>query len=55
MSSLARIRVDTDANGMVVLSGTARTQDAIDKAESIARGVEGVVTVRNDIKVKKDD
>ena len=55
VSSLARIRVDTDANGMVVLSGTARTQDAIDKAESIARGVEGVVTVRNDIKVKKDD
>ena len=55
MSSLARIRVDTDANGMVVLSGSARTQDAIDKAESIARGVEGVVTVQNDIRVKKDD
>ena len=55
MSSLARIRVDTDANGMVVMSGSARTQEAIDKAESIARGVEGVVSVQNDIKVKKDD
>lgn len=55
MSSLARIRVDTDANGMVVLSGTARSQDAVDKAELIARGVEGVVTVQNDIKIKKDD
>ena len=55
MSSLAKIRVDTDANGKVVLSGNARSQDAIDKAEAIARGVEGVVSVQNDVKVKKDD
>ncbi len=55
MSSLAKIRVDTDANGVVVLSGNARSQDAIDKAEAIARGVEGVVSVQNDVKVKKDD
>lgn len=53
--SLARISVDTDANGMVVLSGSARTQDAVSKAEAIARGVDGVVSVQNDIKVKKDD
>ena len=55
LSSLAKIRVDTDANGMVVLSGNARSQDASDKAEAIARGVEGVVSVQNDVKVKKDD
>jgi hyperosmotically inducible periplasmic protein len=55
LSSLARIRVDTDANGMVVLSGSARTAEAVDKAESIARAVEGVVSVQNDIKVRKDD
>ena len=55
LSSLAKIRVDTDANGIVVLSGNARSQDAIDKAEAIARGVEGVVSVQNDVKVKKDD
>lgn len=55
LSTLAKIRVDTDANGMVVLSGTARTQEAVDKAASIARGTEGVVAVQNNIKVKKDD
>jgi len=55
LSSLAKISVDTDANGMVVLSGTARSQEAIDKAASIARGTEGVVSVKNDIKVKADD
>lgn len=55
LSSLATIRVDTDAKGMVVLSGTARSQDAIDKAASIARDTEGVVSVQNNIKVKKDD
>jgi hyperosmotically inducible periplasmic protein len=55
MSSLAKIRVDTDSSGMVVLSGTARSQEAIDKATSIARGVEGVVSVQNNITVRKDD
>lgn len=40
---------------MVVLSGNARTQKAIDKAGSIARETEGVTSVQNDIKVKKDD
>jgi hyperosmotically inducible periplasmic protein len=55
MSSLAKISVDTDRNGMVVLSGTARTQDAVDKAEAITRDTEGVVSVQNNIKVKKDD
>jgi hyperosmotically inducible periplasmic protein len=55
MSSLAKVSVDTDRNGMVVLSGNARTQEAIDKAGSIARETEGVTSVQNDIKVKKDD
>jgi hyperosmotically inducible periplasmic protein len=55
MSSLAKVSVDTDRNGMVVLGGTARTQDAVDKAGSITRDTEGVVSVQNNIKVKKDD
>lgn len=55
MSSLAKISVDTDRNGMVFLSGTANSQDAVDKAVSIARETEGVASVRNNIKVKKDD
>jgi hyperosmotically inducible protein len=55
MSSLAHIRVDTDRNGMVVLSGTAHSQAPIDKAVAIARGTEGVISVQNHIKVKADD
>lgn len=52
LSSLATISVDTDANGVVWLTGTTKTQADLDKAESIARGTEGVVIVKNDLKVK---
>jgi hyperosmotically inducible periplasmic protein len=55
VSSLAKIQVDTDANGVVWLSGHANSQADIDKAVSIARGTEGVVTVKNHLKVKADD
>ena len=54
MSSLVNIKVDTDAKGMVSLSGTAANQAAVDRAEAIARGVQGVVSVQNDIKIKAD-
>ena len=54
MSSLLHIKVDTDNKGMVVLSGTADSQTAADKAVSVARGVEGVKSVHNNIKVKAD-
>jgi hyperosmotically inducible protein len=37
ITSLGRIHVDTDKDGVVWLSGSARTQEAIDKAVSIAR------------------
>jgi osmotically-inducible protein OsmY len=39
----------------VWLTGSARTQEAADKAASIARGTEHVKTVHSDIKIKKDD
>jgi hyperosmotically inducible protein len=55
MSSLARIGVDTDAKGGVVLSGNARTQKEADNAVSIARGTEGVTSVTSTIQIKKDD
>ncbi len=55
ITSLGRIHVDTDRDGVVWLSGSARTQEAIDKAESIARETKGVKDVHNHIKVKKDD
>ncbi len=53
-SSLAHIEVDTDANGVVWLSGNAETQTDIDKAVSIAKNTEGVVTVKNNLKIRKD-
>ena len=51
MSSLVKINVDTDKAGAVTLSGTAASQAAVDKAVSIAKGVKGVTSVHNDIKV----
>jgi hyperosmotically inducible periplasmic protein len=55
VTSMGRIHVDTDKDGVVWLSGSARTQEAADKAVSIARGTEHVKSVHSDIRVKKDD
>jgi hyperosmotically inducible protein len=55
MSSLARVHVDTDRDGVVWLTGSARTQEAADKAASIARETEHVKSVHSDIKIQKDD
>lgn len=54
-TSMGRIHVDTDANGVVWLSGSARTQADVDKAVSVAKGTEGVVSVKSSLEVKKDD
>ena len=48
------IKVDTDKNGVVVLSGTAKSEAERDKAHKIAHSVEGVTKVINHIKIKKD-
>jgi hyperosmotically inducible periplasmic protein len=55
ITSLGRIHVDTDKDGVVWLRGSAGTQEAIDKAVSIARETKGVKDVHNHIKIKKDD
>jgi hyperosmotically inducible periplasmic protein len=55
LTSLTHIKVDTDDNGNVWLSGTARTKEEADKAHSIAHATEGVKSVKNHIKVEKDD
>lgn len=55
LSSLAKIHVETDANGVVWLSGFANSQDQIDKAVEIARSTENVRDVKNQLSVKKDD
>jgi len=55
LTSMGRISVDTDTNGVVWMSGSARTQEAVDQAVAIARETEGVKSVHSDLTVKKDD
>jgi hyperosmotically inducible protein len=54
-SSLLHISVDTDRKGAVVLTGTVRTQAGRERAVAIARGVEGVTSVKDEIRIKADD
>ena len=51
MATLAHIKVDTDANGSVWLSGKAPTKDAADLAEQITKDTDGVTAVHNKIVV----
>ena len=55
LTSLGRIHVDTDENGVVWLTGTARSQEAIDQAVSLARNTEHVKSVHNELTVRLDD
>jgi len=55
LTSMGRIHVDTDKDGVVWLTGTARSQEAIDKAVSLAKDTEHVKSVHNDLTVRKDD
>ena len=52
LSTLTRIKVDTDENGVVWLSGRAPTQDAVDLATMIAKTTEGVTSVHNDVAIQ---
>ena len=52
LSTLTRIKVDTDADGVVWLSGRAPTRDASDLAAMIAKGTKGVSSVHNDITIE---
>jgi hyperosmotically inducible protein len=51
LSTLTDIKVDTDANGVVYLSGRAPTQDAADMAGLLAKDTDGVTAVHNNIAV----
>jgi hyperosmotically inducible periplasmic protein len=55
VSSLAKIRVDTDTDGVVYLSGSAHSKDEVTRAVDIARNTDGVRGVHNAIVVKADD
>jgi hyperosmotically inducible protein len=52
LTTLTRIKVDTDENGVVWLSGRAPTQDAVDLATMIAKNTDGVTSVHNDVAVR---
>ncbi len=54
LGSAKHIKVDTDKNGVVWMSGTANNQDEIDRAVAIARDTEGVKSVNSHIRVRKD-
>jgi hyperosmotically inducible protein len=54
ITSLGHIHVDTDADGVVWLSGSARSQSDVNKEESIARETDGVHGVKSTIKVNPD-
>jgi hyperosmotically inducible protein len=51
MATLTDIKVDTDSQGVVWLSGRAPTKDASDLAGMIAKDTEGVTSVHNKIVV----
>jgi hyperosmotically inducible protein len=55
ITSLGRIRVDTDADGMVYLSGSAHSKEAIEHAVAIARETAGVRGVHSALVVKPED
>jgi hyperosmotically inducible protein len=50
-STVVHIQVDTDDKGAVTLTGTSQTQAAADKAVAIAKAVQGVTSVDNQIKI----
>jgi hyperosmotically inducible protein len=54
LASLTNIKVDTDRDGVVWLSGTVNNQREADKAVSLARDTDGARSVKSDIKVKMD-
>ena len=53
LASLKDIKVDTDQNGVVWMSGTVKSQSEADQALTIARNTEGVKSVKSNLKVQK--
>ena len=52
LSSAANIKVDTDRDGVVWMSGTAHSQAEVNQAIAIAKDTEGVKSVKSDLKVQ---
>jgi hyperosmotically inducible protein len=54
LGSVANIKVDTDKDGIVYLSGSVRTRDEADRAVVVARQTEGVKQVNSSLTVKPE-
>jgi len=54
LRSLTRLKVDTDRDGVVYLSGRVHSREAADRAVEIARNTDGVRDVRSHIVVEPD-
>ncbi len=54
LGSAKHIKVETDRNGIVWLSGTANNQEELDQAITIARNTEGVKSVNSTLTVHTD-
>ena len=54
LGSLANVRVDTDKDGVVFLSGTVRSQEEASRAISLARETEGVRSVNSKLIVQPE-
>jgi hyperosmotically inducible protein len=54
LGSMKHVSVDTDKNGVVWMTGTANSQEEVDKAVSIARNTEGVKSVKSELTIQKD-
>ena len=54
LGSVSHIKVDTDRNGGVWMTGTANSQEDMDKAVATARNTEGVKSVHSALTVEKD-
>jgi len=49
--SATHVKVDTTEQGVVTLSGKAKSQAEVDRAVAIAKGVNGVTEVKNNIEI----
>ena len=54
LGSIANVRVDTDKDGIVFLSGTVRSQEEANRAIALARETEGVKAVNSKLAVQPE-
>lgn len=54
LGSLSHIKVDTDKNGGVWMTGTVNSKEEMNKAVAIARDTEGVKAVHSELTIQKD-